>query len=144
MLRSAYGDPGQVTANDVDQYYAAVGQADYGRALRGVLRSYDFDALRGRLDAIRTPTLIIWGGADRWIPPAVGRHLAAGLSRVAFVLLPQAGHALPDEAPERATELLLGFLERGVPQVPGDLATGTRVDGPDLQGNIINHSVENE
>src|SRR5207302_1520480 len=37
LLRSTYADPRKVTEPDVDQYYAPVAEAAYGRALRGVL-----------------------------------------------------------------------------------------------------------
>lgn len=123
ILRSTFANPGTVTEADVDQYYAPVAQSDYGRALRGVLRSFRFDALSGRADALRVPTLLIWGGRDRIVPVELGHRFAMSLERVAFVILPQAGHELPEEAPERVVELLLGFLSQGLPRIPGDLAT---------------------
>lgn len=122
ILRSTYADPSLVTEADVDQYYAPVAQADFGRALRGVLRAYRFDALKGRVDSLRTPTLLLWGRRDPIIPLDFGRRFAAALPRVAFVALPETGHVLPEEAPERVTELLIGFLTEGLPRVPADLA----------------------
>ncbi len=123
VLRSAYADPGKVTEADVDQYYAPVAQRDYGRALRGVLREFRFDALPGRLAAVRAPTLVLWGEQDRWIPPAVGRRLAAELPRGALVVLPGAGHAIQEEAPDAVNHLLITFLTEGLPRVPADLAS---------------------
>ncbi len=122
VLRSMYADPAKVTEGDVDQYYAPVAEADYGQALKGVLREYRFDALRGRLSAIQVPTLLLWGTDDRLIPPAVGRHMAAELPRAAFVLVPRAGHAAPEEQPEAVNRLLLTFLREGLPKIPENLA----------------------
>ncbi len=122
VLRSIYADPAKVTASDVDQYYAPVAEPDYGRALKGVLREYRFDALRGRLSAIQVPTLLLWGTEDRLIPSAVGRHMAAELPRAAFVLVPRAGHAAPEEQPEAVNRLLLTFLREGLPKIPENLA----------------------
>ena len=122
ILRSMYADASKVTEQDIDQYYAPVGAPDYGQALRGVLRDYRFDALRGRLSAIQVPTLLLWGTDDQLIPPAVGRRMAAELPRAAFVLVPRAGHAAPEEQPEAVNRLLLTFLKEGLPRVPENLA----------------------
>jgi pimeloyl-ACP methyl ester carboxylesterase len=122
ILRSMYADASKVTEQDIDQYYAPVGAPDYGQTLRGVLRDYRFDALRGRLSAIQAPTLLLWGTGDRLIPPAVGRRMAAELPRAAFVLVPRAGHAAPEEQPEAVNRLLVTFLKEGLPKVPENLA----------------------
>ena len=129
VLRSMYADPAKVTESDVDQYYAPVAEPDYGRALKGVLREYRFDALRGRLSAIQVPTLLLWGTDDRLIPPAVGRHMAAELPRAAFVLVPRAGHAAPEEQPDAVNHLLLTFLKEGLPTVPENLAAARTYSG---------------
>ncbi|HXF94680.1 MAG TPA: alpha/beta hydrolase [Gemmatimonadales bacterium] len=122
ILRSAYGNPAAVTDADVDQYYAPVAEADYGRALRGVLREYRFDGLAGRLDSIHQPTLLVWGSRDRWIPPSLGRVMAGRLERVALVMIPGAGHALGEEAPERVNAVLVRFLTAGLPRLLENLA----------------------
>ena len=122
VLRSTYADPSRVTAEDVDQYYAPVAEPDYGHVVRGVLRRYRFDALPGRLGAVRVPILLLWGDRDRWIPPAIGRRLAAELERVAFIVVPGSGHALPEEVPDRFNQTLIEFLGHGLPRIPDDLA----------------------
>ena len=111
-----------MTDSDVDQYYAPVAEAGYGRALRGVLREFRFGALDGRLDAITAPTLVLWGEADRLIPIALGRALAAQLNRSAFLSVPRAGHSVQEEAPDEVNRLVIKFLKEGLPQVPGNLA----------------------
>jgi pimeloyl-ACP methyl ester carboxylesterase len=122
ILKVLYGDPSRVTAQDVDQYYAPLVRPGAGRALRGVLREFHFDALRGRIEAITPPTLVIWGGQDRLIPPAVGQTMVADLPRGAFVLVPTAGHAVPEEAPEAFNRSLLAFLRNGLPTPPPNVA----------------------
>ena len=111
-----------MTADDVDQYYAPVAEPDYGGVVRGVLRGYRFEALPGRLAAVRVPALVLWGGRDRWIPPVIGRRLAAEIERVAFIVVPGSGHALPEEAPDKFNTLLIEFLSHGLPRIPDDLA----------------------
>jgi pimeloyl-ACP methyl ester carboxylesterase len=122
MLRSTYARPDLVTAADVDQYYAPVAEPGYGRALRGVLREFRFDGLRGRLDRLGAPTLLLWGEADRWVPVTVGRAMASELPHSAFVTLPHVGHAMAEEAPALLTHLLIEFLRHGLPRLPPDLA----------------------
>ena len=122
LLRSTYFDPGKVTEADVDQYYAPVAQAEYGRALRGVLQQFRFTALEGRLDRIAAPTLVLWGEEDRWVPMGLGRALAAGITRSAFVSVPHAGHSVQEEAPDEVNHLVIRFLKDGLPRIPPDLA----------------------
>jgi len=122
LLRSTYSDPGKVTEADVDQYYAPVAQPEYGRALRGVLQQFRFTALEGRLDRIAAPTLVLWGEEDRWVPMGLGRALAAGITRSAFVSVPHAGHSVQEEAPDEVNHLVIRFLKDGLPRIPADLA----------------------
>ncbi|HYS20701.1 MAG TPA: alpha/beta hydrolase [Gemmatimonadales bacterium] len=123
VLWSTYADPTKLTTQDLDQYYAPVPDPDYGRALRRTLEQFHFDDLVGRLGGVIQPTLVIWGGADRWIPPAIGRRMAAELQRAAFVLVPRAGHASPEEAPNVVNPALIAFLKQGLPHVPENLAS---------------------
>ena len=106
----------------MDQYYAPVASPGYGRALRAVLREFRFDGLAGRLDRIAAPTLVLWGEGDRIVPLRLGRAIASGIARSAFLTVPQAGHSVQEEAPEEVNRLLLKFLKDGLPRVPSDLA----------------------
>jgi pimeloyl-ACP methyl ester carboxylesterase len=122
ILRLLYADPSRVMDADVDQYYAPLAEPGAGRALRGVLREFRFDQLRGRFDSIIAPTLVMWGEGDRLIPPMVGRAMVAELPRGALVVVPGAGHALPEEAPEAFNRSLLAFLREGLSVPPKDVA----------------------
>jgi len=122
LLKSTYFDPGKVTEADVDQYHAPVALPDYGRGLRGALRQFRFDGLEGRLDRIAAPTLVLWGEEDRWAPLGLGRALAGGITRSAFVSVPHAGHSVQEEAPDEVNHLVIRFLKDGLPRIPADLA----------------------
>jgi len=121
-LRMIYGDPSRVTPQDIDQYYAPFCEPGAARALRGVLREYRFDALRDRMASITSPTLVMWGSADRLIPAAIGQAVVADLQQGAFVLFPGAGHALPEETPAAFNRTLLAFLRHGLPSPPQNVA----------------------
>ena len=122
LLKATYADPRKVSDADVDQYYAPVAEPEYGRSLRAVLREFRFDGLAGRLDHIAAPTLVLWGEADRLIPITLGRALAAGIPRAAFLSVPRAGHAVQEEAPDEVNRLLNRFLKDGLARIPADLA----------------------
>lgn len=123
ILRALYADPSRVTEQDIDQYYAPVVEPGFARGLRGVLEAYRFDALRGRLDSIEAPTLVMWGSQDRVIPATVGRDMVAQLQVGALVQFSNAGHALPEELPAEFNRTLLAFLQEGLPRPPGNLAS---------------------
>lgn len=125
ILRSMFADPRKLTEEDVDQYYAPVPARDYGRALRGVLREFRFDSPGGRLGALQTPTLVIWGDADRLISVAQGARMAREVPRSAFVLLPRTGHLAPDESPDELNRVLLEFLKEGLSRIPENVAWST-------------------
>jgi pimeloyl-ACP methyl ester carboxylesterase len=122
ILRSTYADPRRVTEEDVDQYYAPVARPGYAHVLRQVLRRFRFDGLAGQLDRVAAPTLVLWGDHDRVVPLPLGRALAAGIPRSAFLLIPDAGHAVQEEAPDEVNRLVIKFLKEGLPRVPSDLA----------------------
>ena len=121
-LRSTFGVPSRVSQAEVDQYYAPVAAPDFTRTLAGVAREFDFSALKGRLDSIAKPTLVMWGSRDVWIPPGIGERMTANLQRAAFVLVPGVGHDLPDEDPAALLRSLIPFLQQGIPQPPPNVA----------------------
>jgi len=122
ILRSTYADPSKVTEADIDQYYAPVADPTFGRALRGVLREFRFDSLVGRLGALQTPTLVMWGEADRWIPLRDGTRFGRDLPRAVFAVVPRTGHNAPEESPTEVNRLLLDFLKEGLSRIPENVA----------------------
>ena len=124
ILRSTFAEPRKVTEADVDQYYAPVPDPDFGRALRGVMREFRFDTLDGgRLVALQTPTLVLWGDADRWISIGDGTRFARELPRSEFVVIQRAGHNAAEEAPDQVNRLLLDFLKEGLSRIPENVAS---------------------
>jgi pimeloyl-ACP methyl ester carboxylesterase len=83
-------------------------------ALEGALAWYRANVgLVADLGAITVPTLYIWGDADATVGPAAA-HGTKDFVNAAYVMevLPGVGHFIIDQAPARATELLLAHLER--------------------------------
>jgi pimeloyl-ACP methyl ester carboxylesterase len=64
--------------------------------------------LLGRLPAISIPTLVVWGAADRIVPPAHGRAYADEIPGAQFRVISRAGHLPQLETPG---ELLTAVTE---------------------------------
>lgn len=122
ILRTMYGDRSRVTEQDIDQYYAPIALPDFGRSLRSALREFSFEDLKGRLGAMQTPTLVMWGTRDWLIPQEIGEEMAEQLPHAALARFQTAGHALPEESHEAFNRVLIGFLKSGLPTAPANLA----------------------
>ncbi len=65
--------------------------------------------LNKRLHRIRIPTLLVWGSADRVVPPSYARRFAERLGGPCSVrLLEGAGHRVDLDAPEALVDAILG------------------------------------
>lgn len=71
-------------------------------------RPYD-PQLERRLHHLTMPTLVIWGGDDRLLPPEHGRRLAGLLPDARFEVLDGVGHVVPLEAPDAFARLVSDF-----------------------------------
>ena len=58
------------------------------------------------------PTLIIWGGRDRLIPPDNAERFAADIAGSQLVLFDDFGHVPQEEDPQRSVAALNHFLAR--------------------------------
>lgn len=66
--------------------------------------------LRKRLHRIQVPTLLVWGDADRVVPPSYAKRFAAGLGGPCERrLLPGVGHRVDLDAPAALAEAILAF-----------------------------------
>ena len=68
--------------------------------------------LTGRLRAVTTPALVVWGEADRIGDPDFGRAFAAAIPGAEFTLLAQAGHLPQIEAYDKFLPPLVEFLDK--------------------------------
>ena len=64
------------------------------------------------LEALRVPTLMLCGGADLMMPPALMRLSAAHIPDCRFELVPEAGHAAFWEQPDTWNRMVLEFVGR--------------------------------
>jgi pimeloyl-ACP methyl ester carboxylesterase len=64
-----------------------------------------------RYREIEAPTLVVWGEADPWLSPSLGRELAGRIPNARFELLPDTGHLVQEEEPQRLAQLALEHLD---------------------------------
>jgi pimeloyl-ACP methyl ester carboxylesterase len=63
------------------------------------------------LPRLRVPTLIVWGARDRIFPVYQGRNAVARLKRGRLATIPDCGHVVWLEQPERFAQILGKFLD---------------------------------
>jgi pimeloyl-ACP methyl ester carboxylesterase len=68
------------------------------------------DVFFATMRRIKQPTLVIFGDADRLIPPRLGARLAQHLPNSRLIVLPNVGHVPQFEATESTLAALLEFL----------------------------------
>ena len=68
--------------------------------------------LPGRLVRITVPTLILWGASDRLIPVEHGRRYQELIPGAELHVIPEAGHAVLREQPERGAQVITDFVAR--------------------------------
>jgi pimeloyl-ACP methyl ester carboxylesterase len=67
--------------------------------------------IRKRLHRIGCPTLLVWGGADRVVPPSYAKRFAEAITgKTAIREIPGAGHLVDHDAPEETARAILDFL----------------------------------
>ena len=65
-----------------------------------------------KLKSIQTPTLLIWGAKDHWIPlKSVGKKMDSVLPNSKMVVLENSGHVPMEENPEESLDVLKAFIE---------------------------------
>ncbi|MDP1648010.1 MAG: alpha/beta hydrolase [Rubrivivax sp.] len=111
-LLDVYGDPAQVTSELVDRYFELALREGNRRALGLRMRQVVRGEHAERISSIKQPTLILWGGRDRLIPPPVGRIFEAQIAGSRLVVFDELGHVPHEEDPARTVAPVKEFLAR--------------------------------
>lgn len=109
-VRNVYGDPEKVTPALVDRYYELSLRAGNREALRERFRQgWNFDD-HPRIAQIKQPTLIIWGGRDRLIPPDNAQRFHQDIAGSQLALFDALGHVPQEEDPAVTVAAVQRFL----------------------------------
>jgi pimeloyl-ACP methyl ester carboxylesterase len=112
---SVYGDPSRVTPAVVDRHFELMLREGNRRALAQRVRQLEPGAAADRLERLAVPTLILWGGRDRLIPPSVGRWFEQQIPGSTLVVFDDLGHVPHEEDPPRTVEVVRSFLTVAAP-----------------------------
>jgi len=108
-VRSVYGHPEKVTPELVDLYFDMTQRAGNRRALsRRIEQGYTGDV--AQIKTLKLPTLILWGGRDRLIPPEHGQRFAKDIAGSKLVVFDDLGHVSHEEDPARTVAEVKRFL----------------------------------
>lgn len=108
-VRSVYGDPSKVTPELVDRYYE-LSLREGNRAALSDRYTVPVGAESASIKRITQPTLIIWGGQDRLIPPENAKLFAQDVPGSRLVMFDDLGHVPQEEDPARTVAALQEFL----------------------------------
>jgi len=101
--------PAPVLKLYVDPWLGASGQAAFYRQIAQMDQRYT-DEIESRYGELRYPVTVIWGEEDCWIPIERGRELAKRIPGSSFLVVPDAGHLVQEDAPEALVAALLSGL----------------------------------
>jgi pimeloyl-ACP methyl ester carboxylesterase len=109
-IASVYGDPSKVTSALVDRHFELTLREGNRRALTERLARWQPAEGAERIDSIRVPTLILWGGRDRLIPADVGREFQRRIAGSRLIVFDDLGHVPHEEDPVRTVAAVREFI----------------------------------
>jgi pimeloyl-ACP methyl ester carboxylesterase len=108
-VRNVYGDPNKITPELIDRYYELTLREGNRRALGA--RMQERLALEPqRIAKIAQPTLILWGGQDRLIPPDSAERFAKDIKGSKLVMFEKLGHVPHEEDAAQTVAAVQAFL----------------------------------
>ena len=108
-LRDTYGDKSKVTPALIDRYQELTLREGNRRAF-GLRMRVDLAASPERIARILQPTLILWGGQDRLIPPLHAKRFARDIAGSKLVMFDALGHLPHEEDPVQTVAAVQAFL----------------------------------
>lgn len=109
-LKQVYGNPDQITEEQVERYYKLMLREGNRKATLQRLNQFN-DARDSSVSQIQIPTLILWGEQDTWIPVSHAYGFKEAISESELVIFPKAGHIPMEEIPQESVKSVIRFLE---------------------------------
>ena len=109
-VRNVYGDPAKVTPELVDRYLELTLRAGNRGALVERFRQSPSGEFTAQITQVRQPTLILWGGQDRLIPPDNALHFQRDIAGSRLVMFDALGHVPHEEDPVQTVAAVQDFL----------------------------------
>jgi pimeloyl-ACP methyl ester carboxylesterase len=110
-MRNVFGDPNRVTPEMVERSFELTAREGNRRALVDRVRQRSPSTTYERIRELTLPTLIVWGGRDRLIPPANAERFHREIEGSMLAMFDDLGHAPEEEDPVRTVEAVKSFLK---------------------------------
>ena len=126
LLVESVSDPRHMPNRLVARYLAPFAGRDgvnHLLHLGAAIRRSDIEDLN--LSIVAAPTLVIRGDRDTWIDRGVAERLVEEIPGAALVRVPEAARLVPEDAPDRLSEILLEFIGAPHPADADHLAAST-------------------
>jgi pimeloyl-ACP methyl ester carboxylesterase len=109
-VRNVYGDPAKVTDALVDRYFEMALREGNRRALTERMAVLAQGTDPAPIRTLRLPTLVIWGGHDRLVPPDNAQRFMADIPGSRLVMFDTLGHVPQEEDPAATLAPVRAFL----------------------------------
>lgn len=109
-IRSVYGDSRRLNADSITRYQDLLRRDGTRMAIADIMRGIYADS--NEIKHIRTPTLILWGAKDSWIPPKHGYRFQQDIPNSTLISYDDLGHIPMEEDPRRTAADVRHFLIR--------------------------------
>ena len=112
-MKEVYGDDAKVTDDLVMRYHKMALRVGNRQAFIDRAKidfKVDVKASLEKLKSVETPTLLIWGADDHWIPLDNGKRMHAVLANSKLAIIENSGHVPMEENPAESLQILNAFL----------------------------------
>lgn len=109
-IRGTFHNRHLVTEEMIDEFYAPFSRPANRAGFLALWRNLDYRLTDAGLERVAAPTLVLWGGADSWLPASQADRLAARIPNADATILPGCGHTVHEDCPGRVIPLLAEFL----------------------------------
>ncbi len=114
QLEEGVMDKSRISEGIVQRYYMPDGNPDkLNKTMLGTLRidyMEDLEFIERNLQKIEKPTLILWGENDKYLPLSLGDRIHKDIKGSKMERIPNCGHFVPEDQPERATKIIVEFI----------------------------------
>lgn len=110
-LRNVFGDPSRVTPEMIERSFDLTAREGNRRALVDRTRQRSPNTSYERIRELKLPTLIVWGGRDRLVPPDDAQRFHRDIAGSTLVIFDDLGHAPEEEDPVRTVAAVRRFLQ---------------------------------
>ncbi len=109
FVRQVYGDVSKVTSELIDRYYDLFMREGNPEAFLSLVNT-NFSSNTRNLRCIASPTLLIWGTEDKWIPISHAYQFHELIPQSELIIYEGVGHVPMEEAPKVTSMDLRAFL----------------------------------